>query len=554
LLDEQPVDLTGTLVFEEDDSTRLSVVFQPTAATQGDNALRGTLTLIHDDLNHPAGALDDPDDPTYREVTIIHDGRSVEPEDERHFELAPDVAMVSFGATRAGERSASRELVIYNHAEVGPPGDTAEQRAERELRVTLAQLDASFEVWINGALWNTVPPVDPDDVRELVIGPGESRVLEMVFAPVQEGRALAPLVLGQNDGDVASEWVVQLFGVGLNPGRKRYYYVSDHLGSVRATVNEGGEVVSRDDYYPFGLQQEGRSVVGHTRTQENYTGHQLDTETGLLYAGARYYDPLVARWSSVDPLAATSPNLTPYHYVRNNPLTFIDPDGMKEVDCSSQGITSDSLSFAGDWCISDRENNTDRWNSANLYNLENGLSGEYNSITQRAGFYGWFADLILSQGYETYWPGAASVVANQMAALDNGFVADFFGEDIVSFGNLGNEAIFNDVFGKLGELYSGPALTGDAAVAWDSETLRREQFIIVEALYGSQSSETLATLEQMAKGQGIYMFGVSPSLRFSGSINSAQDRYNHGMTKVTSYYKRQRQIRAAYKNVGYGWR
>src|SRR5690606_489003 len=58
-----------------------------------------------------------------------------------------------------------------------------------------------------------------------------------------------------------------------------------------------------------------------------FTGHELDRETGLYYAGARYYDPKVSIWLSVDPLAEKYPNWNTYAYTFQNPINFIDPDG-----------------------------------------------------------------------------------------------------------------------------------------------------------------------------------------------------------------------------------
>jgi len=51
--------------------------------------------------------------------------------------------------------------------------------------------------------------------------------------------------------------------------------------------------------------------------------HELDRETGLYYAGARYYDPKVSFWLSVDPLAEEYPNWTPYNYTLQNPVNYI---------------------------------------------------------------------------------------------------------------------------------------------------------------------------------------------------------------------------------------
>jgi RHS repeat-associated protein len=115
---------------------------------------------------------------------------------------------------------------------------------------------------------------------------------------------------------------------------RRYYYITDHLGSVRAVTNELGELVAYSDYYPFGLEMPKRSLAGDDATKEGFTGHELDAETGLNYAGARYYDPEIGRWLAVDPLAAKYPGHSPYNYVLNNPLRFIDPDGREVQVCS----------------------------------------------------------------------------------------------------------------------------------------------------------------------------------------------------------------------------
>jgi len=65
-----------------------------------------------------------------------------------------------------------------------------------------------------------------------------------------------------------------------------------------------------------------------------FSGKELDEEIGLewYYFGARYYDPEIGRFLSVDPHARSYPSLTPYHYVENNPLRYIDRTGMDGED------------------------------------------------------------------------------------------------------------------------------------------------------------------------------------------------------------------------------
>ncbi len=72
---------------------------------------------------------------------------------------------------------------------------------------------------------------------------------------------------------------------------------------------------------------EQKSILQDYETPYKFTGKELDVETGLYYFGARYYDPKVSIWMSVDPLANKYPNANPYNYCFENPLALVDPDG-----------------------------------------------------------------------------------------------------------------------------------------------------------------------------------------------------------------------------------
>lgn len=67
--------------------------------------------------------------------------------------------------------------------------------------------------------------------------------------------------------------------------------------------------------------------VGPYATPYQYTGQELDEKTGLYYYGARYYNPRISQFMSVDPLADEFPGWSPYNYTINNPINMIDPDG-----------------------------------------------------------------------------------------------------------------------------------------------------------------------------------------------------------------------------------
>jgi RHS repeat-associated protein len=105
---------------------------------------------------------------------------------------------------------------------------------------------------------------------------------------------------------------------------KSKYQHTDALGSPVATTDQAGNVVERTEYAPYGAPFN-RPVSG-----VGYTGHVMDQSTGLVYAQQRYYDPMMGRFLSNDPVG-TNPNngsnFNRYAYANNNPYLFVDPDG-----------------------------------------------------------------------------------------------------------------------------------------------------------------------------------------------------------------------------------
>ncbi|MHC1727501.1 MAG: RHS repeat domain-containing protein [Syntrophobacteraceae bacterium] len=146
-----------------------------------------------------------------------------------------------------------------------------------------------------------------------------------------------------------------------------YYYHPDHLGGLSVITNSGGNVAQKAAYYPFGQQID--PGVETDPLPYRFTGQELDTETGLYYYKSRYYDPMIGRFISPDPLiqaafdpptfprligfqygskeapilalasqrpgdseVSLNPLTSPFSYVFNNPLNKVDPMGLKPGD------------------------------------------------------------------------------------------------------------------------------------------------------------------------------------------------------------------------------
>ncbi|MEQ9009321.1 MAG: RHS repeat-associated core domain-containing protein, partial [Ekhidna sp.] len=88
-------------------------------------------------------------------------------------------------------------------------------------------------------------------------------------------------------------------------------------------------VVSTQDYYPFGLTFNESVRTASEPQLFQFNGKETIEELGWIDYGARMYMPDIGRWFNVDPLAGEYMMHSPYHYTYNNPINYIDPDGRR---------------------------------------------------------------------------------------------------------------------------------------------------------------------------------------------------------------------------------
>ena len=108
-----------------------------------------------------------------------------------------------------------------------------------------------------------------------------------------------------------------------------FFYHSDHLGSTSYITDDHANITQYDAYLPYGELL----VDEHSSSEDlpyKFNGKQFDEETGLYYYGARYMNPVASIWYGVDPLANGKPRVSGYVMCLDNPLKYIDPNGLWE--------------------------------------------------------------------------------------------------------------------------------------------------------------------------------------------------------------------------------
>lgn len=214
----------------------------------------------------------------------------------------------------------------------------------------------------------------------------------------------------------------------------RYVYqYKDQVGNVRLSYykdsNNLPKIDKETNYYPFGLEHTyNGGVPANGNYKYTYQGNEKQEIAGWLDFGARNYMPDIGRWSSSDPLAELRPDLSPYRFAYNNPISVTDPTGMSE-------------NAGGDW---DEENDAPEAERIGRFSIDPHWNNNYNESLSRGEYTFFYAirDVVtLNWGVDfdiSFGNGGDSSYANDFRG----------GEDSNSYENFGNDEEPVNLFGK----------------------------------------------------------------------------------------------------------
>jgi RHS repeat-associated protein len=206
---------------------------------------------------------------------------------------------------RRGEQPQDREFYVYDGS----------GRRIRKVSETLKHGGAVVEISETIYLGS----LDIQRVRQQADGGVRTTLERLSLQVTDESRRLA----------VAHQWRTDTHRPARAGKRQLRYLLDNHLGSVAMELSAGAELISYEEYYPYGgtALMAGRDQTEVDFKRYRYSGKERDGSTGLYYYGARYYAPWLGRWIAPDPAGAVD-GLNLYAFVGNNPILFSDCTGL----------------------------------------------------------------------------------------------------------------------------------------------------------------------------------------------------------------------------------
>jgi RHS repeat-associated protein len=173
--------------------------------------------------------------------------------------------------------------------------------------------------------------------------------------------------------------------LAMQRGTTTSYYEQDGLDSITSLSNTSGALAQTYTYDSFGNTT---NSTGSLTNFFRYAGREFDTETGLYYMRARYFDPQTGRFLSEDPIEFRG-GINFYAYVGNNAVNQTDPDGTGVVDCAKAlaDLQASTARLAGRLAASAAHGGPDAGHKKAIQQAANQVEDDLAKVTKHCGCY-----------------------------------------------------------------------------------------------------------------------------------------------------------------------